>query len=78
MILGSKPLASMTLEEMQAAIEQLRGEREALRNEALQAKAMREAKGITSDPKQPRRASIVKKQADDLLAKMLAEMENEQ
>lgn len=54
MILGSKPFNNLTPEEMQAAIEQLRIEREALRNEAIKEKAIREAKGVSSEPKAQR------------------------
>ena len=64
-----KPLSEMSLEEMQTAIESLRGAREALRNEAIQQKAVREAKGI-KEPKvaKPKKEKIV----DPLMTDMLA------
>jgi hypothetical protein len=68
MILGSKPIAEMSEGEMLSAIEELRGSREALRNEAIKKKKEMEAKGITADIPKTRRAPKVDPLASDMLA----------
>jgi predicted nucleic acid-binding Zn-ribbon protein len=67
----------MSLEECQAKIEELRGAREALRNEAIRQKAAREAKGITKEPKQPKakKEKVVDTMAMDMLAFLRGEKE---
>ena len=71
MILGSKPFNSLTPDEMQAAIEELRQEREALRNEALKDKAVREAKGMAPREKTGKVGRPAKKNEADALAKQM-------
>lgn len=65
MNLGEKPLDEMSLEEMRAAIELLRGGREELRNESLRRKAAAEAKGIR-EPKEPRERKKKEHSQEDL------------
>ena len=77
MRLGTKSLLNMSVSEMQEAIETLRGEREALRNEALKDKAVREAKGIAGEPRQKRKPKE-KSEADLLAAEMLRIMRGEE
>jgi len=68
----------MSVEEMNAACEELRSSREALRNEALKSKAAREAKGMTGIDK-PKREKRVKEpnEADRLAAEMVRLMRGE-
>lgn len=74
MLLGQKPLSDMSVEEMMAAVEALRASREALRNEAIKDKAVREAKGI-GEPRQKReRKSKEPSEADILAAEILKMM----
>jgi len=74
MILGSKPLSDMTEEEMIAAMEELRGNREALRNEAIKQKKERDASGI-AEPKVRREKKT--KEVDPFEADMLAFLKGE-
>ena len=77
MILGSKSLLDMSVEEMQAAFEELRASREALRNEALRDKAIREARGVTGEPRRKREPKVKNPEADELAAQMLRMMRGE-
>lgn len=78
MILGSKSLLQMSVEEMHAAIEELRSSREALRNEALKDKAVREAKGVTGEPRQKHEKKVKEPtEADVLAAEMIRLMRGE-
>lgn len=78
MILGSKPLSEMSVEEQLAAIEELRSSREALRNEAIKDKVVREAKGITGEPRQKReRKTKAPNEADSIAAQMIKLMRGE-
>ena len=77
MILGTKPLCEMTQVEMHEAIENLRASREALRNEALAQKAVREAKGIAEPRAKKQRVPKAPNEADVLAAQMLAMMRGE-
>jgi len=74
MILGSKPLSDMTEEEMIAAMEELRGNREALRNEAIKQKKERDASGI-AEPRVKREKKV--KEVDPFEADMLAFLKGE-
>ena len=74
MILGSKPLADMTEEEMIAAMEELRSSREALRNEAIKQKKERDASGI-GEPKVRKEKKV--KEVDPFEADMLAFLKGE-
>ena len=74
MILGSKPLSEMTEEEMIAAMEELRGNREALRNEAIKQKKERDASGI-AEPKVRKEKKA--KEVDPFEANMLAFLKGE-
>jgi len=75
MLLGSKPLADMTEEEMIAAMEELRSSREALRNEAIKQKKERDAAGILTEPKVKREKKV--KEVDPFEADMLAFLKGE-
>ena len=78
MILGSKPLAEMSVEEMHAAMQELRSSREALRNEAIKDKAAREAKGVTgASPVKRERKPKAPDEADNIAAAMLRMMKEE-
>jgi hypothetical protein len=78
MILGSKSLSQMSVDEMRLAIEELRASREALRNEALKDKAVREAKGITGEPRAKReRKAKEPTEADVLATEMIKLMRGE-
>lgn len=59
MILGSKPISEMSKDELHAAIEELRSNREALRSEAVKKKQAREAGEIV--PKEPKAPRVAKK-----------------
>ena len=74
MILGSKPLAEMSEEEMQAAIIELQSKREALRAEAIATKAKRDA-GI-KEPKAPKVPKVVDPLAADMLAFLKGEKDD--
>jgi hypothetical protein len=73
MKLGDKPLSQMSIEEMNEAIAALRESREALRNEALASKAIREAKGMTGEPKQKRAKQPGVKDLNAELLRMMRE-----
>ena len=74
MILGSKPLSEMTEEEMIAAFEELRSNREALRNEAIKQKKERDAAGV-AEPKVRKEKKV--KEVDPFEADMLAFLKGE-
>ena len=70
MILGSKPLAEMTQEEMEAAIVELRSAREALREAAIKDKAE------GRKPRAPRAPKAVDEKAAKLLAFLKGESDD--
>lgn len=73
MILGSKPLAEMSEEEMLAAIAELQSEREALRAEAIAKKAERASREARGEivPREAGRAKRTTSDKDKLAAEML-------
>ena len=68
MLLGSKPLADLTEEEMRLAITELRASREALREDAIKRKKERDEGKLVPKERKAREPKMIKKEDSDLLA----------